>query len=79
MARLSGEEGSYLSAQRGGFLTSDKKPRQPESFLSRFWRNEIVGADMREGNLSILWGVAVFAGGIVFARTIGSDVLVPAL
>ena len=70
----------HSSAQKG-FLTGGAKgtPKAPETFFQRFWKEEIVAADKREGNLSILWGVAVFAGGIVFARTIGPDVLVPAL
>ncbi len=38
-----------------------------------------MAPEKREGNVSIAWGVLVFAGGVVFARTIGTDVLVPPL
>jgi len=30
-----------------------------------------------EGNISIAWGTAVFVAGIIFAKTIATDAIVP--
>ena len=38
-----------------------------------------MAPENREGNLSLLFGISVFAGGILFAKTIGADVLAPPL
>lgn len=42
-----------------------------ESALSRFMREQIWAPEKMPGNISILTGVGVFAGGIVVARTMG--------
>lgn len=42
-----------------------------EGVFSRFMREQIWAAEKMPGNISILTGVGVFAGGIVFARTMG--------
>lgn len=42
-----------------------------ESEFSRFMREQIWAPEKLAGNISILTGVGVFAGGIIIARTMG--------
>lgn len=70
----------FLVSQRG-FLNPQNRapPRDRRNFLRRFWDEQIMSADKVDGNLNIAWAVLVFAGGIVAARTIAKEAIVPAL
>ncbi|PWN94026.1 hypothetical protein FA10DRAFT_283636 [Acaromyces ingoldii] len=72
----------FLNKPRGHPSSSAAAPRasrpQP-NFLQRFWRDEIANPEKRAGNQAVAWGVSFFVAGIVFARTIAKDVIVPAL
>lgn len=55
------------------------QPREEanEGSFQRFLRTEIYAPEKRAGNLSLLVGITMFAGGIVGARLFG-DILIPA-
>lgn len=67
------------SSANKGFLAPERRAKPSQSWLKRFWNTQIVAADKRPGNLNIAWGVGIFATGVIFARTIAADVLVPAM
>jgi hypothetical protein len=69
-----------VHSQRG-FLNPQKRapPRDQRNFIRRFWDEQIVSPDKVDGNVTIAWAALVFAGGIVAARTIAKDIIVPAL
>ncbi|PWZ00596.1 hypothetical protein BCV70DRAFT_211412 [Testicularia cyperi] len=70
-------DGSYLSAQRGFLSSPAGRPQQPKAnFLMRFINNEILAPEKRPGNISIAWGLTVFAAGIIAARKFG-DLITP--
>ena len=48
-----------------------------ESVFARFLRTEIFAPEKRQGNLSIVRGMALFAGAVTVARLWG-DLMVPA-
>ncbi|PWN53329.1 hypothetical protein IE53DRAFT_384175 [Violaceomyces palustris] len=77
MARRDQATPSYLSAQPG-FLNSSsgRVPKQSQSWLARFIQEEITHPEKRAGNLSIAWGITVFAAGIIFVRKAG-DLITP--
>lgn len=75
MARRAAPPGSgpaYVSKNAG----SRKQIETDESSFSRFLREEIYAPEKLPGNLSILTGVGLFAGGIVVVRTWG-EIFVP--
>ena len=43
----------------------------PRTWFQRFWSEEIMHPSKFWGNVSVAWGVAFFAMGIVFARKAG--------
>lgn len=67
------------SAQKG-FLSSPSGAGRPaakqSNFIVRFINNQILAPEHRAGNLSIVWGVSVFAAGIIAARKFG-DLITP--
>jgi hypothetical protein len=64
-----------------GFLNPQHRapPRDRRSFFRRFWDDQIMATDKVDGNLSIFYALLVFGGGIVVARTIAKDAIVPSL
>lgn len=63
-----------------GFLNPQHRapPRDRRNFFQRFWQDQIMAQDKVDGNLGIFYALLVFGGGIVAARTIAKDAIVPA-
>lgn len=77
MARRSAPPGSgpsYMAPTYGGGPRG-RLPDPNESWVSRFYREQIVAPQYLAGNLSILASVTLFAGGIAAVRQWGPDVL----
>ena len=64
-----------------GFLNPQHRapPRDRRNFIQRFWQDQIMATDKQDGNLAIFYALLVFGGGIVAARTIARDTIVPSL
>lgn len=64
-----------------GFLNPQHRapPRDRRSFVRRFWEDQIMARDKIDGNLHVFYALLVFGGGIVFARTIAKETIVPNL
>ncbi|WFD01796.1 hypothetical protein MOBT1_000474 [Malassezia obtusa] len=67
---MSQKGGSYLSAQPG-FLNSGRRPQPPQSWLVRWWREEITNPNKFWGNVAVGWSVAFFGLGVIFMRKAG--------
>lgn len=67
----------HRSSGQPGFLNARKQAPPPSvSWIRRFIREEVTSPEKRAGNISLAWGITVFAAGIAFARNAG-DLLVP--
>ncbi|THH04328.1 hypothetical protein EW145_g5607 [Phellinidium pouzarii] len=80
MARRSAPPGSgpsYMSPSYGG-ASRGRLADPNESWFATVYREHIVAPQHLPGNISMLTGVAVFAGGIAFLRHFG-DILTAGL